>query len=162
MPKATVTRLAFDDQLLAEIPCPKRMLRISQGLGSGLTSTADGRLFAVGDRGPNLKVKLAKKDYGLTGFNDAPKSAKVMPALEIGPAITELRIVQDRVEIVRTVPICGGDGRPLTGLPTPGSENSRMEPALREDDGTPHSPDPGGIDSEGIAVAPDGDDLDRR
>jgi hypothetical protein len=43
----------------------------------------------------------------------------------------------------------------LSGLPTPGSQNSRREPALRED-GSPHAPDPGGVDSEGIAAAPEG------
>ena len=153
----TITRLHFRDELLAELPCPKRKLRIVRGLGSGLTRAPDGRLWAVGDRGPNLKVKLAVETYGLESVAEhrAAKGAKVMPALEIGPALAELRIVGDSAELVRALPLTGADGRPLTGLPTPGSANSRMEPALKLD-GTPHAPDPGGADSEGIAIASDG------
>lgn len=157
MPAPTITRLHFHDEHVAEIACPKKMLRISRGIGSGLTRAPDGRLLAIGDRGPNLKVKLAAETYGLEGIKGygAPESAKVMPAVEIGPALTELRLDGDRVELVRTSPLHGADGKPLTGLPTPGSVNSRVEPAL-ELDGSPHPPDPGGVDSEGITVAGDG------
>jgi hypothetical protein len=78
-----------------------------------------------------------------------------MPALDIGPALAELRLDGDRVELLRTAPLHGDDGKPLTGLPTPGSANSRMEPAFGID-GAPLGPDPGGLDSEGIAVGTDG------
>ncbi len=157
MAAPTLTRLRFADELLAELPCPKRRLRIARGLGSGLTRAPDGRLWAVGDRGPNLKVELAVETYGLAAVaqHGAAKGAKVMPALEIGPALSELRIARDAVELVRSLPLTGAAGLPLTGLPTPGSANSRMEPAVKMD-GTPHAPDPGGVDSEGIALAPDG------
>jgi len=157
MPNPTITRLQFEDEQLAEIQCPKRMMRISRGLGSGLAYSPDGRLFAIGDRGPNLKAKLAVETYGLEGVraHGARGSAKVMPALEIGPALAKLRLDGDRVELVRTAALHGEDGKPLTGLPPPGSDNSRMEPAVNID-GTPHAPDPGGVDSEGIAAAGDG------
>lgn len=157
MPVPSITRLRFEDERLCEIHCPKRIMRISRGLGSGLTRSPDGRLFAIGDRGPNLKVKLAVESYGLAGVKEhgAKGSAKVMPALGIGPALSELRLHSDRVELVRTAPLRGSDGKPLTGLPTPGSDNSRMEPAVNID-GTPLMPDPGGVDSEGIAVAAGG------
>ncbi|MBA3526414.1 MAG: esterase-like activity of phytase family protein [Pseudomonadota bacterium] len=157
MPAPTITRLRFEDEQLAEIQCPKRLLRISRGLGSGLTRSSDGRLFAIGDRGPNLKVKLAVETYGLEAVKEhgAKGSAKVMPALEIGPALVELRLDGDRVELIRTAALHGDGGKPLTGLPPPGSDNSRMEPAVRMD-GTPLAPDPGGVDSEGIAIAADG------
>ena len=157
MTAPTITRLRFQDELLAELPCPKRRLRIVRGLGSGLTRAPDGRLWAVGDRGPNLKVELAVETYGLEAVaqHGAVKGAKVMPALDIGPALAELRLTDDAVELVRPLPLAGADGRPISGLPTPGSVNSRMEPAVQID-GTPHTPDPGGVDSEGVAVAPDG------
>jgi hypothetical protein len=157
MQPPTITRLQFEDQQLTEIPCPKRIMKISRGLGSGLTRSPDGRLFAIGDRGPNLKVKLAVEEFGLADVREhgAPGSAKVMPALDIGPALAELRLDGDRVELLRTAPLHGDDGKPLTGLPTPGSANSRMEPAFGID-GAPLGPDPGGLDSEGIAVGTDG------
>jgi hypothetical protein len=152
-----VTRLRFRDEVLAELPCPKRRLRVLRGVGSGLTRAPDGRLWAIGDRGPNLKVELAVETYGLAAVaqHGALKGAKVMPALDIGPALAELRLTDDAVELVRALPLAGADERPISGLPTPGSVNSRMEPAVKLD-GTPHTPDPGGVDSEGIAVAPDG------
>jgi hypothetical protein len=157
MPKPTITRLSFTDECLAEIACPRRRLRILRGLGSGLTRSPDGRLFAIGDRGPNLKVKLAVETYGLTEVEEhgAKGSAKVMPALDVGPALAELRLVGATVELIRATPLHGRDGKPATGLPTPGSANSRMEPALAID-GKPHAPDPGGLDTEGITVASDG------
>jgi hypothetical protein len=155
MDQPRFTRLHFADELLATLPFPRRELRVLRGLGSGLTRTADGRLFAVGDRGPNLKVKLAVETYGMDGVAHAKGSAKIMPALEVGPALAELRLDGDTVELVRVIPLTGEDGRPVSGLPTPGSANSRMEPALAPD-GSPHRPDPGGIDSEGIAAVPDG------
>jgi hypothetical protein len=156
MDQPRVTRLDYEDELLRSIACPRRGLRLTRGLGSGLTHDAQGRLWALGDRGPNLKVKLAVETYGLERLaTQTDKAAKVMPALEIGPAIAELRLTGDRVEVVRQLPLAGGDGKPLSGLPTPGSANSRREPAL-DLEGRPLSPDPGGADSEGIAVAPDG------
>lgn len=156
MDQPTVTRLDFIDEQLSDIPAPRRMLRLTRGLGSGLTHDSDGRLWAVGDRGPNLKVKLAVETYGFEGLatqND--QAAKIMPALDIGPALVELRLDGHRVEIARIVALRGEDGQPLSGLPTPGSDKSRREPAL-DSEGRPLAPDPGGVDSEGIAASADG------
>jgi hypothetical protein len=151
-----VARLAFEDEHLRDIVYPRRTLRLTRGLGSGLTHDGEGRLWAVGDRGPNLKIKLAVEDYGLEALAEkAQPSAKMMPALDIGPALAELRIEGDQVTLVRVVPLLDDHGRPLSGLPTPGSQNSRREPALGED-GSPLMPDPGGVDSEGIAAVPGG------
>lgn len=151
-----VTRLFFEDEHLRDIPYPRGVLRLTRGLGSGLTHDAEGRLWAVGDRGPNLKIELAIDAYGLDALAEKAKpSAKMMPALDVGPALAELRIDGDRVEVVRLLPLLGEDGIALSGLPTPGSQNSRREPALRED-GSPHAPDPAGVDSEGIAAVPGG------
>jgi hypothetical protein len=151
-----VTRLAFVDEHLRDIAYPRRTLRLTRGLGSGLTHDAEGRLWAVGDRGPNLKVKLAVEEYGLEALKETARpSAKMMPALEIGPAMAELRVEGEHVRLVQVVPLRGNDGRPLSGLPTPASQNSRREPALDEK-GNPLAPDAGGVDSEGIAAAPSG------
>lgn len=156
MDQPRVTRLHFTDHLLREIPCPGRALRLTQGLGSGLTKGPDGRLWAVGDRGPNLKVALAVEEYGLEQLaTHTDRAAKIMPATDIGPALAELRLEDDRVELLRLIPLRGDDGEPLSGLPTPGSANSRREPAL-DTKGRPLNPHPGGADTEGIAAAEDG------
>lgn len=157
MQDVTITRLKFADELLRDIACPKAVLRLTRGLGSGLSRSTDGRLWAIGDRGPNLSVAVGVDRYGLlvqaTADHDA--KAKIMPAPEIGPAMAELAVEGDEVRVLRVTALAGEDGKPLSGLPTPGSGNGRREPALGVD-GSPLSPDPGGVDSEGIAAAPDG------
>ena len=52
-------RLAWRDEPLVEIQVPAGKLRIVRGLGSGLARRASdppGTFWAIGDRGPNLKV----------------------------------------------------------------------------------------------------------
>lgn len=152
-----VTELRFEDEVLARLKLPGGELTVTRGVGSGLATGKDGRIWAVGDRGPNLKVKLAVERYGLDHLAGHRKSdgAKVMPCLEIGPALSELRIEGNRVSIVRTVPLLDSKGRALSGLPVPGGPNSRSEPALGLD-GRVIPPDPSGVDSEGVAALADG------
>ncbi len=152
-----ITELRFDDEVLARLDLPGGVLTVTRGVGSGLATSRDGRVWAVGDRGPNLKVTLAVERYGLDHLTEHGESdgAKVMPCLEIGPALSELRIDGERVAIVRTVPLLDRDGRALSGLPVPGGPNSRSEPAIGMD-GQVIAPDPSGVDSEGVAVLANG------
>lgn len=53
-----------------------------------------------------------------------------MPALEHGPAVSELRIESDAVRCVRTFPLRGRDGVALTGLPVPCSDEAEDEPVF--------------------------------
>jgi hypothetical protein len=152
-----VTELRFDDEVLARIELPGGVLTVTRGIGSGLGTDASGRIWAVGDRGPNLKVELAVERYGLVDLARHGESdgAKVMPCLDIGPALSELRVESDRVEIVRTLPLRDADGGVLSGLPVPGGPNNRSEPAIGLD-GAVIAPDPSGVDSEGVAALRDG------
>ena len=159
-PGFEIERLRWRDEQLAEVPVPNGALPISRGLGSGLARcTADPPdiVWAVGDRGPNLKVKAAIRRYGLDALAHLAgiDGAKVMPCLEHGPTLAQLRVEGDAVILLRSVPLCGGDGRPLSGLPPPASPHSEYEPIFSltgESLGT----DPSGIDSEGIAALADG------
>lgn len=158
MEKPIVTALAYADERLETIDFPRRPLEIVHGIGSGLARRAsDGTIWAIGDRGPNLKVKLAIHRYGLDHLarHEETDGAKVMPSLAIGPALTELEIEGDRVTILRTLPLRTPAGDPLLGLPPPYSLAEEYEPALALD-GTLLAPDPSGADTEGVAVAPDG------
>ncbi len=152
-----VAELRFEDEVLARLDLPGGELKVTRGVGSGLATGPDGRIWAVGDRGPNLKVRLAVERYGLGHLAEHRGSdgAKVMPSLEIGPALSELRVGVDRVEIVRTVPLRDAAGRTLSGLPVPGGPNNRSEPAIGID-GRVIAPDPSGADSEGVAPLSDG------
>lgn len=156
----TTQRLEWEDEPLCDIALPSETLRLTRGLGSGLArryGDDPNRFFAIGDRGPNLKVKLAVKRYGVEALRSLKKieGAKIMPALEHGPAITELRIEGTSIKLARTFPLCGDDGAPLTGLPVPGSIGAECEPIFSLA-GDPLGTDPSGLDSEGLIALADG------
>jgi hypothetical protein len=159
-PRCQVRRLAWTDPELGAIHCPKRPMELKSSFGSGLSrrrGDPSGIIWGVGDRGPNLKVKVAVKRYGLSHLKDhaAAESAKVMPRPDIGPSIAELRVLDDRVELVRTIRLTNGDGSPVSGLPIPSGEHAECEPALSLE-GKRLEPDPCGADTEGIAAFSDG------
>jgi hypothetical protein len=156
----TIKRLAWDDPSLGTVDCPKGPMPIRASFGSGLARRRDdlpGRVWGVGDRGPNLKIKTAVERYGLDHLrqNGRTSGAKLMPRPDIGPAIAELQVHEDRVELLRTIRLTRADGSPISGLPIPGSENARAEPALNLA-GERLPPDPEGADTEGIAACADG------
>ena len=153
-------RLDWSDERLAEIALPNGVLHISRGLGSGLARRATdppGTFWAIGDRGPNLKVKAAIERYGLDGL--APLAdvdgAKIMPCLDFGPVLVQLRIDGDEVSLLRTLKLRGRDGRSVSGLPPPESPHSEHEPIFSVE-GERLGTDPSGVDSEGIVAFSDG------
>jgi hypothetical protein len=153
-------RLDWQDDLLAEIPLPRGVLRATRGLGSGLArsrSDPPGTSWAVGDRGPNLKVKMAIRRYGLEQLRPLAglDGAKLMPCVELGPAIAQLRIVGDAVILDAAMPLRGADGRSLTGLPPPASPHAEHEPIFSLH-GEALGTDASGADTEGIAALADG------
>jgi hypothetical protein len=155
-----VCPMAWSDEQLGSIALPKRALNIVMGFGSGLARRAGdppGLIWAVGDRGPNLKVKTLVKRYGMEALRDlqAFPGAKVMPRLDLGPAIAKLQVHRDWVELLEVMRLSAADGSPLSGLPTLSGENALCEPAF-DLAGTPLQPDPSGLDTEGIIACADG------
>ena len=159
-PRFTVERLAWEDRALGEVGLPDGVLRATLGLGSGLTrrpGDPPGRLWALGDRGPNLKIKQARKDYGVKGLGhlrDVP-GAKILPMPQIGPSLSELQITGDSVDWLRTLPLRAASGAAVTGLPLPGGDAASMEP-LFDLAGRPLGADPNGADSEAVVALADG------
>ena len=155
-----IRRLAWTDPEHGRVEVPKGAMRLSGGFGSGLSireGDPPGHVWAVCDRGPNFKLKTAVERFGLTSFEgyDGPGSAKIMPRLDIGPALAGLRVEEDRVVLVRTIRMAGGDGEPISGLPIPASGHAQCEPAL-DLAGGEIAPDPEGVDSEGVTALADG------
>ena len=154
-PGFTVRRLAWSDEELGAIALPRREMKLRASYGSGLARREQdppGTIWAVGDRGPNLKIKTMVEDYGADWLKPLAEQggAKVMPRLDIGPRIAQLRVQDDRIELVSSIRLADADGVPVSGLPVPGSEHALSEPAL-DLEGKPLAPDPSGLDSEGIA-----------
>jgi hypothetical protein len=153
-------RLAWQDDQLARIALPGGALCVTRGLGSGLArcrSDAPDLFWAIGDRGPNLKVKVAVRRYGLESLRPLKDvdGAKIMPCLDYGPALAQLRLGRDAVTLVRALPLRGSDGRMLSGLPPPASPHAEHEPIFSLD-GERLGTDPSGVDSEGLAALADG------
>lgn len=152
----TVTMLAWSDVAAESIVLPGGTLRLTHSVGSGLAA-GEGRLFGLGDRGPNLKVDLATGRYGLTGLAplDGVEGAKIMPSPQLGPEITELALDGAAVTALRTLRLTTPTGRPLPGLPLSGGDAALMEPVF-DLEGRELAPDPDGADAEGLALAAGG------
>lgn len=156
---ATV-QLAWKDPELGVIDLPARPMEIRAGFGSGLAIRAGdppGIVWAVCDRGPNLKVRTMVERYGVASLQDSggKSGAKVMPRLDLGPALARLRVGESEIELIQEIRLATPDGRPLPGLPLPGGEHATREPALGLD-GEDLGSDPAGADTEGVAALVDG------
>lgn len=160
MPKVTVQELQWSEQPLGQVCFPKERLMLSAGFGSGLASRAGsgGReLWAISDRGPNIKLADADEWYGWEApaeWREVP-GAKLMPRPDIGPALALLEITGDAVRVKRTIRLQDVRGRPVSGLPVPASGHAECEPVL-DLEGRHLDPDPSGMDTEGIALLEDG------
>lgn len=159
MPPPEVTELRWRDPPLATIDTPKSKLRLTLSVGSGLSRRAGdmaGRVWGLGDRGPNLKIKTAMKLYGLEVLKPLRdlKGAKFLPLPGFQPMLAELQVSGDRVDLIRTVPLRTLAG-PLLGRPLPGGDNAQMEPTF-DIHGQPLDPTTAGCDPEGLAALADG------
>lgn len=134
-------------------------MRLTLGVGSALARRSGdrpGRVWGLGDRGPNLKISTAIKRYGLdhlASLADLP-GAKVLPLPQFQPALAELQVGRERVTLIRTLPLRNPDG-PLSGLPLPGSAEAAMEPTF-DLAGQPLAPDLAGVDTEGLVALSNG------
>lgn len=133
-------------------------MRLTLGLGSGLSQRPNdpkGTVWAIADRGPNLKIKRAIKRYGLEHLRPLAKvdGAKIMPRLDIGPRICELKVTGTKVSLVHQIPLRGASGRAISGLPPSAADD--VEPAF-DLKGAALGIDPSGADTEGIVALSDG------
>jgi hypothetical protein len=143
-----VERLVWTDTIIGELDVPAGKLILRSGYGSGLarrSGDAPGMFWAVGDRGPNLKVDAAIERF--SRLIELP-GAKVMPQPSIGPALAQFQLVGNGVRLIRELRLSTSDGTPLSGLAHPGSDALLSEPVF-DLSGTPLPPDSCGMDSEG-------------
>lgn len=134
-------------------------MRLTLGVGSALSrrpGDPPGRVWGLGDRGPNIKVSGAIKRYGLEHLKPLKSltGAKVLPLPDFQPLIAELQVHEDRIELLRILPLATPDG-PLSGRALPGSAEAAMEPTF-DLAGHRLAPDPNGVDTEGLVAMADG------
>lgn len=159
MPPPEVTELKWRDPPLADVKTPKGKLRLTFGPGSALArrpGDPPGRVWGLGDRGPNIKIKTAIKRYGLDHLEPLKErdGAKVLPLPDFQPCLAELQVGRSRVRIERLLPLSGPDG-PLSGRAPAGSAEAAMEPIF-DLKGRVLPADPAGADTEGVAALADG------
>jgi hypothetical protein len=159
MQSVTVEELAWSEQALGSVAFPREQLQLVAGFGSGLASRPGdcGKLvWAIADRGPNLKLKDATERYGWCAPADWRKidGAKLMPRPDIGPALALLSVGDRSVEVRRAMRL-HASGALVSGLPVPESGHAECEPVL-DMDGRHLEPDPSGMDTEGLALLDDG------
>jgi hypothetical protein len=156
----TLERLAWEDPVIDTLVLPRGTMTLRYGFGSGLATRAGdppGHVWAIGDRGPNIKVRDIISQYGLDQLTPlfGVSGAKIMPRPDVGPTLAELRVEGDNVTLVRPLPLTTIDGRRVSGLANPGSEDLLAEPVF-DLSGTPIAPDPDGLDTEGLVALSDG------
>lgn len=156
---ADVEELQWDEVPLGEVDFPKERLALAAGFGSGL-ATRQGdppnRVWAICDRGPNIKLSDARKLYGWEAppeFADRD-GAKLMPRPDIGPSLALLRVEDGTVEVEKIVRLKTNNGD-VSGLPIPESGHAECEPVF-DLNGKHVTPDPAGMDTEGLAMLSDG------
>jgi Esterase-like activity of phytase len=115
------------------------------GYGSALAvDPSDPTLFySLTDRGPN--VTIACGDQSVLAY----------PVPHFSPEIGKFRLAGSTLSLVGTITLKKPSGQGLSGLPQPNAEPARTEAPGRLDC-SPLTPDPDGIDSEGLAIAKDG------
>lgn len=157
---ATIQRLHWRDPEIGSLAFPGGTMTLRHGFGSGLaTRRGDppGHFWAVGDRGPNIKVGDAIRCYGLDHLAKLAgvPGAKIMPRVDVGPALAQFRLTGDSIDLLRIIPLKNKAGQAITGLPNPGTDELLSEPVF-DTDGSPLPPDSDGLDTEGVAALSDG------
>ncbi len=110
-------------------------------IGSGLARAGNNEFCGITDRGPNGEVDTAKG------------TRRTFPLPDFCPAIVRFRLTNEQIQIVRTIPLRDGHGKPLTGLSNLSTEERLYASA---DARSPLPVDPNGVDPEAIRVLPDG------
>ncbi|MGH4030013.1 esterase-like activity of phytase family protein [Actinomycetota bacterium Odt1-20B] len=112
------------------------------GIGSDLyPADRKGEFWTVTDRGPNGQIKVdgtKRRTFPVPGFD---------------PAIVRIKVSGKSVKVLSAMPVTTRSGKPVTGL---SNQEGRDEAPYSYDAKKPLSPNPNGLDTEGVVRAADG------
>lgn len=112
------------------------------GIGSDLyPAERPGEYWTVTDRGPNGQISVGKD------------KRRTFPVPGFDPAIVKIRVVGDRIDVLKAIPLTTASGKPVTGLP---NQAGRDEAPYTYDARTPLAYNPDGLDTEGLVRDRDG------
>ena len=113
------------------------------GYGSGLAVDPQdpNTFYVISDRGPNVATSVSGQ--------------LLFPLPTYNPSIAKYTLVGDSLRRVAVIELKNAAGVRLTGIPNPPGNGGTGETAVGPG-GAPIALDPDGIDSEGLAIAPDG------
>ena len=113
------------------------------GFGSALVADPNDPavFYLLTDRGPNIDGTAA--------------NSKVFAKPDFIPQIGKFRLVKNQLVLERTIELTNASGGKLNGLPNPAGQGSSGETAF-DLNGNTLMPSADGIDSEGLALVPDG------
>ena len=116
---------------------------IAGGYGSGVAVDPNepGIFYILTDRGPNVATPTA--------------NTLLFPLPTFNPQIGKFRLDGDSLRLIQMIGLKTSTGVPLSGLPNPAGSGATGEIAVGPGN-APLGTDPEGIDSEGLALAPDG------
>lgn len=118
-------------------------LSITGGYGSALVADpTDPTIFWImTDRGPNTSTPVANQ--------------LLFPIPNFTPTVAKFQLVGDSLRRIATIPLKNASGTPISGRPNPAGQGATGETGI-DATGAPITPDPDGLDSEGLALATDG------
>lgn len=117
------------------------------GIGSALVPVPNkpNEFYMMTDRGPNFdNTNSSGKSHG-----------KTFPLPKFTPAIVHVKLDQDKVEIIRAIPVVDNNGKPVTGI----SNNKDDELPYPSDNSSPMAFNVNGIDPEAMQLLPNGNFL---
>jgi hypothetical protein len=133
-----------------------KTLTLTVGIGSAGASDKNGLVHFITDRGPNIDCAEIGELIGMdeTQLCGGDKLAKNFPLPDFAPTLYTLKIEGNAAELVKATKLTGVSGKPITGLPN--ALKAATTEAAYGADGKQINMDPSGLDTEGLALAPDG------
>lgn len=138
-----------------------KAINLTLAMGSGAfrqSGDAQGRLWLMTDRGPNIPCGDAKRLLSLEPEQvcGGDRAARILPLPGFVPSLYAVDVGPDLVARINIyLPFKGKSGKPVSGRPNPATNGAKAEASFAID-GKPLAADPSGVDPEAFVRLGDG------